>query len=91
MKSAFVRPTWWCNPGSIDSGARIHAALADLEASPPQWGAHPDYGHLTLACALGYLDLRQPGSWRDKYPKLVAWLDQFATAVPGFDATKPVG
>jgi glutathione S-transferase len=70
---------------------KIHLALAGLEANPPDWTAHPDYGHLALACALGYLDFRHPGSWRDKHPKLVAWLDRFDEAVPGYAATRPVG
>ena len=69
---------------------KLDRALAMLEQSPPAWGAHPDYGHLTLAASLGYLDLRQDGRWRKGHPKLVAWLDKFANAVPSFNATKPV-
>jgi glutathione S-transferase len=69
---------------------KLDRALAMLEKAPPMWGTHPDYGHLTLAAALGYLDLRQEGKWRKVHPNLVAWLDQFAKAVPAFDATKPV-
>ena len=41
-----------------------------------------------MACALGYQDLRFKGAWRESYPKLVAWLDRFATQVPAFAATK---
>lgn len=69
--------------------SKINAALAQLEAHPPTWGAAPDYGHLTLACALGYLDFRHAGAWRKGHPKLVAWLDGFAAAVPAFGATAP--
>jgi glutathione S-transferase len=69
---------------------KLDRALALLEASPPPIGAHPHYGHITLAAALGYLDLRQEARWRAGHPKLVAWLDGFAKAVPSFDATKPV-
>jgi glutathione S-transferase len=68
---------------------KIDAGIAHLEANPPLWGATPDYGHITIASALGYLDLRQAGHWRAKSPKLVAWLDQFDKAVPAFSATKP--
>ena len=39
---------------------------------------------MTLACALGYLDFRHEGRWRAGHPKLVAWLDAFAKAVPAF-------
>lgn len=71
--------------------AKINRALAVLEANPPQWTGHPDYGHITLACALGYLDFRHPGTWREEHPKLVAWLERFGKAVPAFGATQPVG
>jgi glutathione S-transferase len=69
--------------------AKIDGALDRLEKNPPDWGAHPDYGHLTIACALGYLDFRHAGIWRPTHPRLVAWLDRFAAAVPAFAETKP--
>lgn len=68
---------------------KINASLAELEKAPPTWHDAPDYGHLTLAAALGYLDFRHAGTWRAKHPKMVAWLDTFAKAVPGFEASKP--
>lgn len=70
--------------------SKIDRALDQLEAAPPAWGQSPDYGHMTLACALGYLDFRHEGKWRANHPKLVAWLDKFAAAVPAFEATRPV-
>ena len=69
--------------------SKIDEALAHLEENPPLWGASPDYGHITIACALGYLDFRHEGKWRASHPKLVKWLDQFAAAVPAFAETKP--
>lgn len=69
--------------------AKVDRALAQLEASPPRWRSSPDYGHLTLACALGYLDFRHGGKWRAGHPNLVKWLDAFAAAVPAFEATRP--
>lgn len=71
--------------------AKIDRSLAHLEKTPPAWSKSPDYGHLTLACALGYLDFRHEGKWRAKHPKLVAWLDTFDKAVPDFAKTKPAG
>ena len=68
---------------------KIDRALAVLEASPPAIGDVPDVGPITLACALGYLDLRLEGRWRQDHPKLVPWLDQFAARVPAFAKTKP--
>lgn len=66
--------------GKIDRG------LAALEAEPP---AGPvNIGHIAVATALGYLDLRFEGAWRAKYPGLVAWLDAFSRATPAFEATR---
>jgi glutathione S-transferase len=69
--------------------SKVDRSLALLEAAPPAWSGSPDYGHLTLACALGYLDFRHGGKWRANHPKMVAWLDTFAAAVPAFEATRP--
>ncbi len=69
--------------------AKVNGALDHLEKSPPAWTTAPDYGHLTLACALGYLDFRHGGTWRGAHPKLVAWLGRFSAAVPAFEATTP--
>lgn len=69
---------------------KIDRSLAQLEAAPPAWGASPDYGHMTVACALGYLDFRHEGKWRARHPKMVAWLDKFAATVPAFEVTRPV-
>jgi glutathione S-transferase len=69
--------------------AKVDGALAYLEANLPPFNGTPDYGTLTVACALGYLDFRHEGRWRAKCPKLVQWLDRFAKAVPAFEATKP--
>jgi glutathione S-transferase len=67
---------------------KITRTLDVLEAAPPTLGATPNMGQIGLACALGYLDLRFEGKWRAKYPKLVAWLDDFAAKVPAFEKTK---
>ncbi|MCB1547501.1 MAG: glutathione S-transferase [Hyphomicrobiaceae bacterium] len=69
--------------------SKIDRALAYLEAKGAPAGI--DYGTITLACALGYLDFRHGGKWRAGHPKLVAWLDAFAAKVPAFDASKPSG
>ncbi len=62
--------------------------LKELEAAPPPLDALPNVGQITLACALGYGDLRFGGAWRKDYPKLVAWHDAFAAQVPAFAQTK---
>ncbi|MBV9558647.1 MAG: glutathione S-transferase family protein, partial [Pseudolabrys sp.] len=68
--------------------SKVARGLATLEAAPPKLSATPDVGHIALACALGYRDLRFKGEWRAKHPRLVAWLDEFAAKVPSFTETK---
>jgi glutathione S-transferase len=68
---------------------KIDGALDHLEANPPEWGMAPTYGHLTVAAALGYLDFRHDGKWREGRPKMVAWLEKFAEAVPAYGETMP--
>ena len=68
---------------------KIDRTLDELESTPPQWQGHPDYGHLTLAAALGYMDFRHAGRWRANRPNLVEWLDQFAAAVPAYQESAP--
>jgi glutathione S-transferase len=68
---------------------KVARALARLESQPPALtGGTPDAGRIALACALGYQDLRFEGKWRENHPKLVAWLDAFAKAVPAFEETR---
>ncbi|MGE3146818.1 MAG: glutathione S-transferase family protein [Pseudorhodoplanes sp.] len=67
---------------------KVTRALGVLETAPPGLGATPDLGQIALACALGYQDLRFKGTWRAGYPKLVAWLDEFAARVPSFAKTR---
>ncbi|MFO1126780.1 MAG: glutathione S-transferase [Methylocystis sp.] len=65
---------------------KIDRALDALDAAPP--AGQVDIGHIAVACALGYLDLRFAGAWREKHARLGAWLEKFAHAVPAFEATK---
>jgi glutathione S-transferase len=67
---------------------KVERAMNTLEASPPKLDAVPNVGAITLACALGYGDLRFEGKWRQNHPKLVTWLDEFAAQVPAFEKTR---
>ena len=67
---------------------KVERGLTVLEAAPPPLADPPTIGQITLACALGYQDLRFNGTWRAKHPRLVAWLDKFAAQVPAFAETK---
>lgn len=46
-------------------------------------------GQISVACALGYLDLRHRGrDWRDTHPQLSAWFERFSLK-PSMVATMP--
>jgi len=80
-----IRSAAW----AANQAGKVSRTLIALEALPPAMtGRQPQIGEIALACALGYLDLRFEGKWRAEYPKLVAWLDAFAAAVPAFETTR---
>ncbi len=85
----------WREPGMRSDRWREHQSgkiargLARFEAAPPQGPI--DAAAISLACTLGYLDLRLSGEWRAAQSKLVAWLDAFAAAEPSFAATRFAG
>ncbi len=68
---------------------KVQRAMAYLEAHPPGLTEPIMVGQIATACALGYLDLRFEGAWRNDHPGLVAWLDAFAAKVPAFATTRP--
>jgi glutathione S-transferase len=75
--------------GWVDRQAdKVARGLDALEAATPKLDPVPDIGQITLACLLGYRDLRFGGTWRKDYPRLLAWHDKFAAQVPAFAATK---
>ena len=67
------------------------ACLQLLDAEAAAIGSAPfSIGHVTLGCALGYLDYRfESLGWRESAPALAAW---FATlqARPSFQSTEPI-
>ncbi|WP_116473973.1 glutathione S-transferase family protein [Zobellella maritima] len=59
---------------------KISRALAQLEQQVPAFVEQLHIGTISLACALGYLDLRFSGlAWRDDYPQLAGWYQAFST------------
>lgn len=67
---------------------KVERTLGLLETAPPSLSGAIDIGHISVACALGYLDLRFAGTWRETHPRLVAWLEDFAARVPAFEETR---
>jgi len=66
---------------------KIMRALAAFEASPPD-ASQTDAVSIGLACALGFLDKRQPVQWREDYSRLAVWLADFAENEPAFERTR---
>jgi len=68
---------------------KVTRGLDALEVHVPHLSPVPNLGAITVACALGYLDLRFGEGWRTGRPRLTAWLADFAARVPGYAATMP--
>jgi glutathione S-transferase len=84
------RPVEQHNSGWLEvQAAKVTRALATFESRAGAFDPALDAGAVALACALGYLDLRFAGTWRNDHPKLVAWLKTFEEKVPAFGLTKP--
>ena len=53
---------------------KIHTSLRELDTHGPGRRAAFDIGHITIGCALWYLDLRYPElDWRSRFPALAQW------------------
>lgn len=68
---------------------KINGVLSQLEAEAKSLKGKLTIGSISVACALGYLDLRFPDmGWRDRCPKLAKWFAD-ASKVPSIKATAP--
>lgn len=68
---------------------KVRRSLDLLEGEVDTWGAELDLGQIAVACALGYLDFRQPVSGhRDGRPRLLAWYERFRQRA-SMQATEP--
>ncbi|MCV6599963.1 MAG: glutathione S-transferase family protein [Cohaesibacter sp.] len=92
-----MRPDNERSPSWIDyQSEKITRSLDHLEhqCANPQSGPELNLetgvhvGHIALACALGYRDLRFGTDWRTTYPNLATWLAAFEAKVPAFAQTK---
>ena len=68
---------------------KVTRGLDALETHLPHLSPVPTIGAITVACALGYLDLRFGEGWRTGRPRLTAWLEDFAARIPAYAATMP--
>ncbi|MEB5932788.1 glutathione S-transferase [Pseudomonas mosselii] len=88
----FLRPADKQWDGWVQAqGEKIRRSLASLEREHlPEIASGFDIAAIGTACALGYLDLRQPEfDWRGLYPGLAAWYAEVAKR-PSMMATAPL-
>lgn len=68
---------------------KINGVLTQLEAEAKALKGKLTIGTISVACALGYLDLRFGDmGWKEKYPKLAKWFAQ-TSKLPSIKATVP--
>ncbi len=68
---------------------KMNGVLAQLEAEVKSLKGKLTIGTISVACALGYLDLRFADmGWRGKYPKLGKWFAA-TSKIPSIKATAP--
>ena len=83
-----AKPVEAARTASMDrQAAAVTRTLAELEHDLPHKAV--DIGTISVACALGYLDIRfahEP--WRDATPRLAAWFAAFSEN-PGIARTAP--
>jgi glutathione S-transferase len=80
-EEASREPTWVAYQAE-----KVERALAAFERMTPD--GPRTVADIALACALGYLDLRFAGHWRESHPRLVSWLANFEEETPSFEATR---
>ncbi len=83
MREEREQSSGWINYQS----AKVGRALDYLETNLPAIDGMIHVGHISLACALGYRDLRFGPQWRETYPNLSNWLSDFSVRVPSFAET----
>jgi glutathione S-transferase len=67
---------------------KIERSLAHFETQVAALSSAFDVAAVSVACALGYLDLRHPQlAWRERYPQLAAWFAEVGQR-PSMQATQ---
>lgn len=61
---------------------KTERVLTMLDEAPPRIGKRIHGGHIALAAALSYLELRFEGRWEKKHPKLKRWQKRFIELHP---------
>jgi glutathione S-transferase len=73
-----------------NQGEKISRSLAYFETEAvTELSSNFDIASISVACALGYLDFRQPNlGWRSSYPRLASWYREVSER-PSMQATQP--
>jgi glutathione S-transferase len=86
-ESRFREPETHSERWLVHQRGKIIRALAAFEGDLPD-PKTTDIVSIALACALGYLDWREPVAWRPDFPCAAAWLDAFAAHEPSYARTR---
>lgn len=79
----------WHAPWMDKQWRRAGRGLDQLDAEIDSLPTTVGLGHVAVAAALGWLELRFSGQWQAGRPKLAAWLDRFPEAFPPFAELRP--
>jgi glutathione S-transferase len=75
-----IRPNeMFFEPWQRGQQEKVTSSLERLEAWAPGFGERVDIGTISIACALGYLDLRFAGEGWRRHATLAAWYERFST------------
>ncbi|WP_182085712.1 glutathione S-transferase [Aureimonas sp. ME7] len=79
----------WHQPWIDKQWRRAHRALDVLAQEVGSLPERPNLAHFAVASDLGWLGLRFPEIVEEKHPALVAWLGDFFSAHPQYEALAP--
>jgi glutathione S-transferase len=65
---------------------KVRRGLAELTRRAPD-PKQFNVGSIGVSCMLGYLDWRKQVDWRQEFPALILWLDEFRRHAPEYDTT----
>ena len=86
----FRDPATHSNRWTSHQAGKVWRALDLLRKHTPPLNLR-NAASISLVCALGYLDWRQPLAWRERYPEIAGWCERIIAMEPAISqVTAPV-